>query len=193
MRAKALIFVAIILIGGGAFSLYYGYENANPTFAAIGWAAIIGGALTLLGGLAMRARKFLHTRPYDDANYGTAEITTLIQSMGQIAVADGKVHPKEVETITKIHNQMIGTVIRTSDVKIILRDFHENDDVRHAFERERKLVSPPMKRMIIQSCYIVMMADGNEDNRELKRIYDIAEALSVPQKEVDQLIAIAKL
>lgn len=192
MRWKLLLGLGIALILAGTIMLYFGYESGSPGLSALAWAAIIGGALSLLAGVSRKVSAFMDQRPNDNADYAHAEIRALIQSMGEMAAADGIIDPREVETIADIHQRMLGMTITHNEVREILTEFDENDNMREKLDADRKLVNPAMKRVIIQSCYLVMIADGNEARVELTRLHEIGDALGIASNEVDQLISIAK-
>ena len=191
MRGKFLVFIGVVLILAGAVALYFGYSSQNPAWIAIAWAAIIGGTLALLGGLARTVSRFMDNAPDSESHYGPAEIRILIQSMGEMATADGIIDPREVETIADIHERMLGIKISTQEINEILSDFSASDDARRQLNADRKLVNPAMKRMIIQSCYLVMVSDGVKAPAEMTRLHEIGNVLGISGREVDHLIAIA--
>ncbi len=191
MRGNFLITFGIILIIAGAILLYLGYSSTSPATSALAWAAIIAGAIALLAGVSRKVSTFMDQRPNNNTDYAHAEIRTLIQSMGEMAAADGVIDPREVETIADIHERMLGVSISHEEVREILTEFSENDDVSQKLKSDRKLVNPAMKRMIIQSCYLVMVADGDKANTELARLQEIGDALGISKSEIDHLISLA--
>ena len=191
MRGIFLITSGFLLIIAGAALLFAGYASQNAAFAAFSWAAIIGGILSILAGIALKAKTFMELRPNDDPDYAHAEIRILIKSMGEMAAADGEIDPREVQTIADIHERMLGITISTDEIKKILSDFDKNDDMVKTLTADRKMINPAMKRMIIQSCYLVMVADGRTDGAEMTRIHEIGEALELTSNEIDHLVAIA--
>jgi uncharacterized tellurite resistance protein B-like protein len=191
MRGNFLVTIGILLIVGGAIVLFVGYSSGNAAWAAIAWAAIIGGTLALLGGIARKVSSFMEQKPNNNSDYAHAEIRTLIKSMGEMAVADGVIDPREVATIANVHERMLGITISTNEVAEILSEFDEKDDMAKTLEADRKMVNPAMKRMIIQSCYLVMVADGHKAGVELSRLLEIGDALGISKTEVEHLISIA--
>ena len=191
MRGNFLVISGILLILAASVLLYIGYSTNNPAYSAFAWAALIGGALALLGGLANKVSTFMEQKPNDNTDYAHAEIRILIRSMGEMAAADGVIDPREVETIADIHKRMLGVTITTGEVNEILTEFHHNDDIAQKLAADRKLVNPAMKRKIIQSCYLVMIADGDQAKAELSRLHEIADALGIAKSEVKHLISLA--
>ncbi len=191
MRGNFLVTTGIILIIAGAALLFAGYSSDNAAWAAIAWAAIIGGAISLLTGVGRKVRTFMELKPNNNADYAHAEIRTLIKSMGEMAAADGVIDPREVATIADIHERMLGISISTREINKILSDFDKSDNIAETLTADRKMVNPAMKRMIIQSCYLVMVADGKKAGVELDRLHDIGDALGITKNEVDHLISIA--
>jgi len=176
----------------GALLLFAGYSSDEPSIAAIAWVAIIGGALALLGGIGRKVGQFMGQKPNEDSEYGHAEIRALIKSMGEMAAADGTIDPREIDTIADIHKRMLGLSISAKEVSKILSEFDADDDIHQILSADRNMINPAMKRMIIQSCYLVMIADGNKASIELSRLHEIGDALAISKNEVDHLITIAE-
>ena len=191
MRGNFLIISGILLIIAGAALFLTGYSSQNAASAAFTWAAIIGGVVSILAGIAQKARTFMEQRPNNDSEYAHAEIRILIKSMGEMAAADGDIDPREIMTIADIYKRMLGITISTHEIKKILSDFDKKDNMVETLTADRKMINPAMKRMIIQSCYLVMVADGRTDGAEIARIHEIGEALELTRNEIDHLITIA--
>ena len=191
MRGKFLFTFGIILIASGAALLFVAYSSNNPGWAAFAWAAIIGGALALLGGIARKVTAFMEQKPNNQSEYGHAEIRTLIKSMAEMAAADGKIDPREVTTIADVHKRMLGITITQSEINEILSDFDPSDDILKILSADGKMVNPAMKRIIIQCCYLVMMADQHKARAEVARMYEIGEVLGISKNEVNHLISMA--
>ena len=192
MGAKFLIIVGLISIVAGAVLLFTGYSSNDAAIAAIAWVAIIGGALALLGGISRQVGQFMGQKPNENSEYGHAEIRALIKSMGEMAAADGTIDPREIDTIADIHKRMLGLSISPKEVGKILSEFNADDDVHKILRDDSHMINPAMKRMIIQSCYLVMIADGDKASVELARLHEIGDALGLSQTEVDHLISIAQ-
>jgi len=191
MRGNFLITTGIVLVIAGIILFFAGYSSPNAAWAAFAWAALIGGVVSMLAGIAQKIRTFMELKPNDDSDYAHAEIRILIKSMGEMAAADGDIDPREVKTIADIYERMLGIKISTNEVKKILSDFDKNDNIAETLTADRKMINPAMKRMIIQSCYLVMVADGKKDGAEMTRIHEIGDALELTRNEIDHLITIA--
>lgn len=191
MRGNFLITTGIMLIIVGAALFFAGHSYQDGAWAAFAWVALIGGALSLLSGFAQKVITFMELRPNNNADYAHAEIRILIKSMGEMAAADGNIDPREVATIADIHERMLGITISADEIHKILSDFDENDNMIETLTADRKMINPAMKRMIIQSCYLVMIADGEKDSAEMTRIHEIGEALQLTRNEIEHLITIA--
>lgn len=192
MRGNFLVGFGILLIIAGAVLLYLGYSSQSTPWSAIAWAALLAGAFALLSGISRKVSAFMGQRPNNNSDYAHAEIRTLIQSMGEIAAADGVIDPREVETIADIHERMLGITITHDEVREILKEFDASDDVKQKLLADRKMVNPAMKRMIIQSCYLVMIADGEKDDAEMTRLHEIGDVLGITKSEVTHLVSIAE-
>lgn len=191
MRGNFLVTIGVLLILAGAALLFVGYSSGDAAWAAMAWATIIGGALSLLMGVGRKVTSFMEQKPNNNSDYAHAEIRTLIKSMGEMAAADGVIDPREVATIADIHQRMLGITITPDEVNEILSDFDENDNIDELLKADQKMLNPVMKRMIIQSCYLVMIADGDKAKVEFNRLHEIGESLGIGKSEVDHLISLA--
>lgn len=193
MRSLLLILAGLLLIAAGAYRLFGAYEASEASAAAVAWAAIIIGTLALLGGLGRRISEAMSPPPSEEMERGHAEVRSLIQAMGAMALADGEIAGAEIQAIADIHEQMLGLKIDPDEVREILSEFSADFDIAERLERDRGLISPAMKRIIVQSCHLVMISDLNVDSAETSRIHEIGGALGYSEQETDDLIAAAAL
>jgi len=184
--------IGLVLILAGAVALYFAYEFGNPVWAAIAWAAIIIGAFLLIYGIHRFVSNFLNPPVNVDIQHGPTEIRLLIQSMGVVARADGKVEDKEIETIEAIHARMLGIRINPVEVDEILSEFGPDFDIRTRLEKARSKISPLMKRKIVHACHLVMMSDLQIDASEVSKVHEIGHALGFSDTEIDEIIAVAE-
>ena len=189
MRGTFLIIAGLLLIAAGAIGLYNAYEGANTGYAAVSLGAIIVGVLALLGGIGSRVGNFMTPPSSTKREQGYTEIRALIQSMGVVAVADGKIRQREIAAITDIHEQVLGLQISESEVREILSEFGEDFDITKRLERDRGHISPAMKRMILESCQRVMVSDLEVPPSEVSKVHEIGEALGFAKKDIDAIIA----
>ncbi len=187
--SKIIIIVGLILIAAGAYGLYQAYSAEAAGGAATGWAGIILGTLTTLYGFGKQASDRMSDPENAAVSQGQAEIRALIQSMGMVAVADKKVRDAEITTIAEIHEQMLGLKISKEEVREILSEFSSTFDVEARLERDLPLISPAMRRNIIQCCHLVMVSDLEVVLSEESRIYRIGESLGFSRTEVNDLIS----
>lgn len=191
MVGRVIVAAAILLIVAGGVILYFGYESQSPIGAALGWAAIVGGALTLLGGIARFMSEFMKPQHTPESDYGPAEIRLLIQAMGAMAAADGHYADEEIAAIAGIHERMLGISIPMEDVRGILKDIPPDFDIAGRLAAERSKLSPTMRGLILKCCYLVMISDLDEDSAEQRRIHDIGRALGFSDSQTDDMIAAA--
>lgn len=184
-----IIVIGIALIIAGAFGIFFGYAAENWLNASLGWAALIIGTLATLFGFGKRASDDVATPHREVTEHGHAEIRALIQSMGVVAKADEIVRQQEVETIARIHEEMLGIKITQDEVKEILSEFGPDFDIASRLVESRSKISPAMKRTIVQSCQLVMVSDLEVVKKEQGRLREIGLALGFDQTEIEDLIA----
>lgn len=188
----AVILIGLALIIAGAFAIFTGYSGESWVTAGLGWAGVIVGTLVTLLGFGKRASSKLEKEEiYEAVDRGQVEVRALVQAMGVVAVADSKVRDQEVATIGQIHEQMLGIKISDTEIREILADFDENFDITSRLVENRSKISPTMKRIIVQSCHMVMVSDLEIVKYEENRVHEIGLALGFDQTEIDDMIASA--
>jgi DnaJ-domain-containing protein 1 len=56
---------------------------------------------------------------------------------------------------------------------------------------ERNRIAPAMRQMMVKGCYLVMMSDLDENQKELGKVHEIGKALGFSAREIDDQIAMA--
>ena len=193
MDGRVIIVLGLLLIVLGGFGLYFAYENAHAMAAAGAWVAIIGGALVLLGGIARFMSQFMSPQHAVESDYGKTEIRLLIEAMGTMAAADGKIADQEIETISDIYERMLGSRIPRREVGAILDNLGVGFDITPRLTAERSRLSPQMRRLIFNCCYLVMMSDLVEERREQDAMRRIGNALGFSNEQIADMIAAASV
>lgn len=193
MDGRVIVILGMLLIVLGGFGLYFAYENAHATAAMVAWAAIIGGALVLLGGIARFMSQFMKPQHAVESGYGKTEIRLLIEAMGTIAAADGRIAEQEIETVAQIYERMLGAKIAIADVRDILTGLDANFDIAPRLAAERGRLSPQMRRLIFNCCYLVMMSDLVEERREQQAMRRVGNALGFSDEQIADMIAAASI
>ncbi|MEC9343146.1 MAG: TerB family tellurite resistance protein [Pseudomonadota bacterium] len=191
MDGKLIIAAGLVLIVGGGIGLYHAYEGARFGGAALAWASIIGGALVLLGGIARFMSRFMSPQRAEESGYGETEIRLLVEAMGTMAAADGEIAGQEIETVAQIYERMLGTRIAHDDVRRILDGLGKDFDIAPRIAAERGRLSPQMRRLIFNCCYLVMMSDLVEERHESEAIRRIGHALGYDDEQMQDMIALA--
>lgn len=187
-----ILLVGLILFIAGAFGIYTGYSNSDWTISVISWVALIGGAIIAMTGYGKRASADLSDEPHPEVNdQAHTEIRALVQAMGVVAVADQKIRDQEITTIAQIHEQMLGIKISEEEIRDILSEFGPDFDITGRLKANRSKISPTMKRVIVQSCHMVMVSDLEVVKREENRVHEIGLALGFDQSDIDDMIASA--
>ncbi len=186
-----IIVIGLVLIAAAAAGIYAGYSAEDFIISAMSWGALIIGTLVTLFGYGKRTSDRMQSPDNAASDQGHAEIRALIQSMGVVAVADRKIRDQEVETIARIHEQMLGISISDAEVREILSEFGTDFDIAKRLTRDRAQISPVMKRLIVQSCHLVMISDLEVVPPEENRVHEIGNALGFEFDEIEDLIATA--
>ena len=187
----AIIIIGIILIAAGGMGIYTGYEAGDFVIATAAWGVLIIGTLVTLFGIGKRTSEQIKNPSQSTSDHGHTEIRALIQSMGVVAVADKKVRDSEIKTIGRIHEQMLGISISDTEIREILAEFGSDFDIAARLKRNRSEISPMMKKLIVQSCHLVMVSDLEVVPTEENKVHEIGQALGFEKSQVDDLIATA--
>jgi len=185
--------LGLLILIAGIITLYLGYSGGDGTLAALGWVCLIVGTFLLIFGLHRFVSGFLNPPTEEIMEHGHAEVRLLIQCMGVMASADGKIDEKEVETIEEIHARMLGIRINSREVREILSEFDETFDIKARLKADRAKISPLMKRKIVQACHLVMTSDLEIRDSEVSKIHEIGEALGFSTTEIEQIVALAEI
>ena len=189
MRGTFFMIAGLLLITAGSFGLFNAYEGSNSGYAIISWGAILVGALALLGGIGQRIGNFMAPPSSSKLSRGQTEIRALIQSMGVVAVADGKIRNREIAAIADIHDQVLGLQIGETEIREILSEFDDSFNITQSLERDRGQISPAMKRMILECCQRVMVSDLEVPPSEISKVHEIGAALGYSKVDIDEIIA----
>ena len=203
MRGSIITIIGATLLAAGAVGLYNAYSSEEPLSAAISWGGLILGAIITMLGLTKRGDTEPPApaveKPVDplkemepsNGDQAQVEIRALVQSMGVVAVADKRIRDQEIAVISSIHEQMLGVSISELEVREILSEFGPEFDIKERLTRNRSKISPSMKRVIIQSCHLVMVSDLEIVHQEENRIQEIGSALGFSENEIEDIIASA--
>ena len=188
INTTVLLGLALIVIG--AVALFIGYDGFDFAAGAIGWVALILGALFLMFGLGKRASTDLPNPVSSEFSHGELEIRSLVQAMGSVVMADGEIKPQEVSTIANIHDQMLGLSISEDTIRDILSELGNDFDIAARLKKNKGKISPAIKRTIVQSSYLVMVSDQKIDSQELAKVHEIGEALGYSGSDIEDILAL---
>lgn len=192
MNSKLVTAAGVLLVIAGAAGLYSGYENQAVIVAALGFAAVIAGAVVLMygasgmaSGPASKPAERVLTRHHDEW-----QVRLLVQCMGAVAAADGAVSPDELAAISRISERMMGRRMASDDIAGMVAEL-KGPAVAKRLAEERDRLPAAMRQTIVKSCYLVMMSDLDEGRREIGKVREIGRALGFSAQETDDLIAMA--
>lgn len=187
MTGKTQAILGGLLVIAGGIGLYFAYQAPSFGGAALGWLAVIVGALILLGGIGRQISRTMSPAGRDET--GPTEVRLLIQSMGAMAAADRHIANEEVAEFARIHEEMLGLAIDANEVREILSEFTADYDIVARLQAARAELSPLMRQTILKSCHRVMVSDAIEHRAERDLFIEIGTALGFYEEQIDALIA----
>lgn len=186
MQSMLKISVGVALLVAGVIGLTLGYGGDNALIIALSWAALLIGAGLLVFGISVYRKE--QKRP-QQPQYTDLEKRMLIQSMACVANADGKVRDIEVVAICNIHEQLLHMPVSQKEVHDIIGDT-TSKEILKGLKTHADDIGDHMKRIIIQSCQLIMISDSEVVNIEENRIHEIGKAIGLKKNHVDELIAV---
>lgn len=191
MGSRLVTAAGVLLVIAGAVGLYFGYENQVVIIAALGFAAVIAGAIVLMyGATGMAAGPAASTTRALTRHHDEWQVRLLVQCMGAVAAADGAVSPDELAAISRISERMMGRRLASEDIAAMVAEL-KGPAVAQRLMAERDRLPVTMRQTIVKSCYLVMMSDLDEGQREIGKVREISRALGFSAQETNDLIAMA--
>jgi len=183
------IVIGAILLALGAIGLFAGYSGDHIIASIFSWVALLIGAGLLTFGIADYRRG---QRKPKSVQYTELEERLLIQSMACVANADGKLRDIEVTAIANIHEQLLQDAIDRQEIHTLLEGLNYAS-VLENLENHSGSISEHMKRIIVQSCHLIMISDSEIMKTEENRIHEIGTALGLTPDAVDDGIAMVSI
>jgi uncharacterized tellurite resistance protein B-like protein len=191
MNWRHMVLAGLLLVIGGATALYYAYSAGNASVAIPAWGALLAGAALLIGGGSRFMSEFMGSQHAPEAEYGKTEVRLLVQAMGAMAAADGRIADEEIASIAAVYERMLGMRIGAGEVRSILDGFDGDFDIAARLEAGRAELSPQMRRLVVQCCHLVMMSDAEEESHESEKLAAVADALGFSRDELRDITAAA--
>lgn len=185
LQSLSKLLIGILLIITGIVALTYGYNLQNAANSLIGWLALLIGAFFIAFAIAQYRRAQRNPKV---SHYSELEKKLLVQAMIGVARADGAIRNSEVITICNIHDQLLGIELKDADVRQMAESIEFNDSLKELADHSATL-KPEMKKMILQSCNLIIISDSEIAKREENSLYHIGKALGFSKTDVDHTIA----
>lgn len=183
--AAALFVIGLIVV--------YLFPNISPWLSNLGKIAILLGMVIFLVRVHRTVRAFLDQPQTDEIKQGEIEMRLLIQAMGIIARADGKIEAIEIDTICEIHARIFGISMNKEEVEEVLSELNSPIEILGSLGQNKSKISPLMKQKIIQACHLVVISDLDIDDKESAQIGAIGLALGFSETEIKEMVALAEI
>lgn len=183
--AAALIVVGVIIV--------YLFPNVSPWISNLAKMGILVGMVVFLVRTHRAVRAFLYPPQTGETKQGEIEMRLLIQTMGLIARADGKIEDSEIDTICEIHARLFGINLSKEEVEEILSELGSPIEILGSLTQNKSKISPLMKQKIIQACHLVIISDLDIDDKESAQIGAIGLALGFSNPEIKEMVALAEI
>ena len=192
MQNRNMDYLAAALIVVGMATIYL-LPEVSPWLTNLAKIATLVGMVIFLVRTHRKVRAFLYPPQTAETKQGEIEMRLLIQTMGLIARADGKIEDSEIDTICEIHARMFGINLKKEEVEEILSELGSPIEILGSLTQNKSKISPLMKQKIIQACHLVIISDLDIDDKESAQIGAIGLALGFSNVEIKEMVALAEI
>ena len=113
----------------------------------------------------------------------------MLRAMITMAQADGELADVESATISAVYNKVTGDSIEEAEIEIAAKGILASG---RALKEDLSAASSSMdkqvKESIVKAAYLVLIADGEVAAGERKKLFDIANALKMPEIQVSAIL-----
>jgi tellurite resistance protein len=161
--------------GGGTYVVAYG--------------AIGIGAIQFVIGLVQYMGYQSKSPDEKDAAQADVALTSVVQAMVAMSVADGNLDDSEIEMITGLYQNLTGQSLPADDVRSIAASMEKADfSITDALENVRGMLDTESRELVLKAAYLVLIADGVVDENEEKLLNGIADSLQFSGERYGEII-----
>lgn len=114
-----------------------------------------------------------------------ANVVTLVRCAAMVANADGRLDPRELDTIRTVVRKLTGAEVGVSEIRDMVEmvGFGGSDPVEFVAKSGAR-VDRDTRVLIAKTCYTVMVSDGEISDRERETLDRILDGLELSRETV---------
>lgn len=161
--------------GGGTYVVAYG--------------AIGIGAIQFVVGLVQYMGYQSKSPEEKNAAQADVALTSVVQAMVAMSVADGNLDDSEIEMISGLYQNLTEQTLAADDVRSIAASMEKADfSITDALENVRDMLDTESRELVLKAAYLVLIADGVVDENEEKLLNGIADSLEFSGERYGEII-----
>ena len=112
----------------------------------------------------------------------------VLKAMVSVAAADGRLDAREARLIQKVYQEQTGRTVDISGVALAVQAYATKRDVLAELSAAAGSFNLETKEEILRAAYLTLLSDKRVDERELRKVKDIAISLRVSQDQFRAIV-----
>ena len=172
--------IFLALLGCGLLAGDYFINLEAPLLSLPGYGLLGVGILVFMFGLGHSLFQQIKSDEHIHRDDQTLAASALIRCMVAMSIADDHLDEREIRTIVKIYEQLIGNRIEDDVIRETAQYMQEEGiDLETELKTIRKSLPSELRRKILKASLYILAADGVMDAGEEKKLDEIRQGLGL--------------
>ena len=112
----------------------------------------------------------------------------VLKAMVAVAAADGRLDAREARLIQKVYQEQTGRTVDLSGVALAVQAYATKRDVLAELSVAAGSFNLETKEEILRAAYLTLLSDKRVDERELRKVKDIAISLRISEDQFRAIV-----
>ena len=112
----------------------------------------------------------------------------VLKAMVAVAAADGRLDAREARLIQKVYQEQTGRTVDISGVALAVQAYATKRDVLAELSVAAGSFNLETKEEILRAAYLTLLSDKRVDERELRKVKDIAISLRISEDQFRAMV-----
>ena len=112
----------------------------------------------------------------------------VLKAMVAVAAADGRLDAREARLIQKVYQEQTGRTVDISGVALAVQAYATKRDVLAELSVAAGSFNLETKEEILRAAYLTLLSDKRVDERELRKVKDIAISLRISEDQFRAIV-----
>ena len=112
----------------------------------------------------------------------------VLKAMVSVAAADGRLDAREARLIQKVYQEQTGRTVDISGVALAVQAYATKRDVLAELSVAAGSFNLETKEEILRAAYLTLLSDKRVDERELRKVKDIAISLRISEDQFRAIV-----